>query len=78
LPEGTLPSEKMGQGQSPAAAWHGCRLDFKGTGFYITDYRSSNYTEGAKKDAPAPKAATETKSADTKKPASEKPKSKKE
>ena len=28
-------------------------LVFKGSGFYITDYRSDSYREGAKKDAPA-------------------------
>ena len=28
-------------------------LIFKGSGFYITDYRSDNYKAGAKKDAPA-------------------------
>ena len=26
---------------------------FKGSGFYITDYRSKNYQEGKKKDQPA-------------------------
>jgi predicted nucleic acid-binding Zn ribbon protein len=32
----------------------GAGLLFKGSGFYITDYRSENYKQGAKKDAPAP------------------------
>ena len=27
---------------------------FKGSGFYITDYRSKSYQEGKKKDQPAP------------------------
>ncbi|SPE51831.1 Regulatory protein, FmdB family [Verrucomicrobia bacterium] len=31
----------------------GAGLLFKGSGFYITDYRSENYKAGAKKDAPA-------------------------
>lgn len=31
----------------------GAGLIFKGSGFYITDYRSNSYKEGAKKDAPA-------------------------
>ena len=31
----------------------GAGLIFKGSGFYITDYRSNNYKEGAKKEAPA-------------------------
>jgi putative FmdB family regulatory protein len=30
----------------------GAGLIFKGSGFYITDYRSNNYKEGAKKEAP--------------------------
>ena len=30
----------------------GAGLIFKGSGFYITDYRSENYKAGAKKDAP--------------------------
>ena len=31
----------------------GAGLIFKGSGFYITDYRSENYKAGAKKEAPA-------------------------
>jgi len=31
----------------------GGALIFKGSGFYATDYRSSSYKEGAKKDTPA-------------------------
>ncbi|HEV3408922.1 MAG TPA: zinc ribbon domain-containing protein, partial [Chthoniobacterales bacterium] len=31
----------------------GAGIIFKGSGFYITDYRSSSYKEAAKKDAPA-------------------------
>ncbi len=40
----------------------GAGLVFKGSGFYITDYRSEGYKEAAKKDAPAPETKTETKS----------------
>ncbi len=36
----------------------GAGLIFKGSGFYITDYRSNNYKEGAKKEAPPAPAAT--------------------
>ena len=32
----------------------GAGLIFKGSGFYITDYRSKEYKEAAKKEAPAP------------------------
>ncbi|RZO67467.1 MAG: zinc ribbon domain-containing protein, partial [Limisphaerales bacterium] len=38
---------------------------FKGSGFYITDYRSENYKAGAKSDKPSP--AKESKSSSTKK-----------
>lgn len=31
----------------------GAGLLFKGSGFYITDYRSSSYREGAKQEKPA-------------------------
>src|SRR5205085_10106219 len=31
----------------------GAGLIFKGSGFYITDYRSENYKQGAKKDSSA-------------------------
>ncbi len=40
----------------------GAGLLFKGSGFYITDYRSENYKKSAKADAPAAPAKTETKS----------------
>jgi putative FmdB family regulatory protein len=35
----------------------GAGLLFKGSGFYITDYRSANYQKGKKSDAPASPAA---------------------
>ncbi len=44
----------------------GAGLLFKGSGFYITDYRSAGYKSGAKADAAAPAATpakTETKKA---------------
>lgn len=49
----------------------GAGLLFKGSGFYITDYRSKGYSEAAKKDssAPAPKDAGDAKPA---KPAAKK------
>jgi predicted nucleic acid-binding Zn ribbon protein len=37
----------------------GAGLIFKGSGFYITDYRSDSYKEAAKKEAPAPSGAGE-------------------
>jgi len=46
--------KKWGHGTVKRLLGTGAGLIFKGSGFYITDYRSNNYKEGAKKDAPAP------------------------
>jgi putative FmdB family regulatory protein len=45
--------KKWGKGKVKKAISAGAGLIFKGSGFYITDYRSDNYKAGAKKDAPA-------------------------
>ena len=61
--------KKWGRGPVKRKIGAGGGLLFKGGGFYITDYRSKNYQESAKKDsAPAtPSAAkTETKPAPAK------------
>ena len=50
--------KRWGHGKVKRLLGTGAGLIFKGSGFYITDYRSANYKEGAKKDAPAT-AATE-------------------
>ena len=44
--------EEWGHGKVKRLLGTGAGLIFKGSGFYITDYRSNNYKEGAKKDAP--------------------------
>ena len=44
--------EKWGHGKVKRLIGTGAGLIFKGSGFYITDYRSNSYKEGAKKDAP--------------------------
>ena len=44
---------KWGKGKVKRLLGTGAGLIFKGSGFYITDYRSNNYKEGAKKEAPA-------------------------
>lgn len=56
--------KKWGKGKVKRAIGAGAGLIFKGSGFYITDYRSENYKAGAKKDAPATgeKKSSETKS----------------
>lgn len=43
--------KRWGKGKVKRAIGSGAGLIFKGTGFYITDYRSESYKEAAKKDA---------------------------
>lgn len=45
--------EEWGHGRVKRLLGTGAGLIFKGSGFYITDYRSNSYKEAAKKDAPA-------------------------
>ena len=44
--------KKWGHGKVKRLIGTGAGLIFKGSGFYITDYRSDSYREAAKKDAP--------------------------
>jgi putative FmdB family regulatory protein len=71
-----------GKGKVKRLLGTGAGLIFKGSGFYITDYRSEGYKQSAKKDSEAGKTDSAAKpSADSAKPAAkpEKPaKSKKE
>jgi putative FmdB family regulatory protein len=57
---------KWGKGKVKKLISAGAGLIFKGSGFYITDYRSDSYKEAAKKDssAAAP-AASESKAGST-------------
>ena len=48
--------KRWGRGQVKRKMGAGAGLLFKGSGFYITDYRSAGYKEAAKKDT-APAAA---------------------
>ena len=54
--------KKWGHGKVKRLLGTGAGLIFKGSGFYITDYRSNNYKEGAKKEAPVAPAASGEKS----------------
>lgn len=45
--------KKWGKGTVRRAISAGAGLIFKGSGFYITDYRSENYKQSAKKEAGA-------------------------
>ncbi|MGI9088742.1 MAG: FmdB family zinc ribbon protein [Chthoniobacterales bacterium] len=52
-PKEQCQQKRWGRGKVKRLLGTGAGLIFKGTGFYITDYRSNNYKEGAKKEAPA-------------------------
>ena len=58
-PKDICPRKRWGKGKVKRAVGGGSGLLFKGSGFYITDYRSDSYKAAAKKDA----AGGETKSA---------------
>jgi putative FmdB family regulatory protein len=63
--------KKWGRGRVKKKISAGAGLIFKGTGFYITDYRSDKYKEAAKKDsaAAAPAGAGKSSTAADAKPA---------
>ena len=52
-PKGLCRQKKWGHGKVKRLIGTGAGLIFKGSGFYITDYRSDSYRESAKKDVPA-------------------------
>ena len=58
-PKERCKEKKWGKGKVKKLIGAGAGLIFKGSGFYITDYRSDTYKEAAKKDSSA---AKETKS----------------
>jgi putative FmdB family regulatory protein len=81
-PLGVCPKDKCGmkrwgKGKVRRAISAGAGLIFKGSGFYITDYRSDSYKEAAKKESSAasPGASGDGKPADTKTEAKPAPKS---
>lgn len=66
----TCPKEKCaqkrwGKGKVKRLLGGGAGLIFKGSGFYITDYRSESYKQAAKKDTNTP-AVSEAKSTEKK------------
>lgn len=63
--------KKWGRGKVKRKLSGGAGLIFKGSGFYITDYRSEGYKQAAKKDSEAakPAASTDSKAAAPAKPA---------
>jgi putative FmdB family regulatory protein len=64
-PEDRCPQKKWGRGKVTKKISAGAGLIFKGSGFYITDYRSDKYKEAAKKESTAAKPAAESKSSGT-------------
>jgi putative FmdB family regulatory protein len=56
-PEEICAKKKWGRGQVRKKISTGGGLLFKGSGFYITDYRSEGYKQSAKKDSAPAKAA---------------------
>src|SRR3954468_16320256 len=54
--------KKWGKGRVKKQLSAGAGLIFKGSGFYITDYRSENYKQGAKKESSATSGGGESKS----------------
>ena len=70
-PKDKCKQTKWGKGPVKRMIVSGAGLLFKGSGFYITDYRSDNYKAAAKKDAapvatPASEAKTPAPKADSK------------
>jgi putative FmdB family regulatory protein len=52
-PEDLCARKRWGKGRVKRLLGTGGGLIFKGSGFYITDYRSEKYKEAAKKEKPA-------------------------
>jgi putative FmdB family regulatory protein len=66
-PKESCPRRPWGRGRVKRKISGGAGLLFKGSGFYITDYRSEGYKQAAKKDAaPAKTAGSDPKSAPAK------------
>ncbi|MEO8428660.1 MAG: zinc ribbon domain-containing protein [Verrucomicrobiota bacterium] len=51
-PQDRCGQKKWGKGKVKRMIVSGGGLIFKGSGFYVTDYRSEKYKEAAKKDSP--------------------------
>ena len=57
-PKDLCPRRKWGRGRVKKQIGAGAGLIFKGSGFYITDYRSDKYKEAAKQDSAAASSAS--------------------
>lgn len=65
-PREVCPRKPWGKGKVKRGIGGGAGLIFKGSGFYITDYRSEGYKTAAKSEAEAGKPKTESKPAESK------------
>jgi len=61
-PKDACARKRWGKGKVHRQIGAGAGLIFKGSGFYITDYRSESYKKGAKKDSESTKQPAEKKS----------------
>jgi putative FmdB family regulatory protein len=61
-PEQSCAQKRWGKGRVKRAISGGAGLIFKGSGFYITDYRSEKYKEAAKKESSAGSSDSKSKS----------------
>lgn len=65
-PKTVCPQDRWGQGPVKRAISAGAGLIFKGSGFYITDYRSEGYKKAAKKDSETAQSKTAAKKSESK------------
>jgi len=69
--------KKWGKGKVRRLLGTGAGLIFKGSGFYITDYRSEGYKQAAKKDSASASSDSSSKSSSSEKKTTEASKPKK-
>ena len=72
-PEPVCAQKRWGKGRVKRAISGGAGLIFKGSGFYITDYRSEKYKEAAKKESASSTGNSKTSAGGEPKPAAAKP-----
>ncbi len=65
-PKDQCAKKRWGKGRVKRAISAGAGLLFKGSGFYITDYRSDKYKEAAKKDTASSSSSSTSSSSDSK------------
>jgi putative FmdB family regulatory protein len=72
-PESACQQKKWGKGKVKREIGTGAGLIFKGSGFYITDYRSENYKSGVKADSAPAASSTDSASSSTNSPKADAP-----